>query len=227
MRGRSQRLRRCELSAGIIRSWAEPSPLLTAAGAGVEAAAPRGSRDPAGSGRTGTAGAGLAGATAGAHKGKGGRNPPGSLRPAFLSLPFFLSRRRKWLGRARTWDSSGLSSAGPHPSCSHRQPAVLECGGQGCFLVNPQPGSQPPALPACSIPLRRVDAAVAPAAAATTSAEARAHGCRGVPHCLECLPPGLLVGTGCSFFFLALGVYRKDTDIFISFSTTPCYPPWF
>lgn len=133
----------------------------------------------------------------------------------------------KWLGRARTWDSSGLSSAGPHPSCSHRQPAVLECGGQGCFLVNPQPGSQPPALPACSIPLRRVDAAVAPAAAATTSAEARAHGCRGVPHCLECLPPGLLVGTGCSFFFLALGVYRKDTDIFISFSTTPCYPPWF
>lgn len=89
MRGRLQRLRRCELSAGIIRSWAEPSPLLTAAGAGVAAAAPRGARDPGGSGRTGTAGAGLAGATAGAHKGKGGRSPPGLLSPG-IPIPSLL-----------------------------------------------------------------------------------------------------------------------------------------
>lgn len=78
--------RRCELSAGIIRSWAEPSPLLTVAGAGVAAAAP-GVRG--GSGRPGTTGTGLASATAWAHKGKGSRSPRGLLRPG-VSIPSLL-----------------------------------------------------------------------------------------------------------------------------------------
>lgn len=57
---------------------------------------------------------------------------------------------------------------------------------------------------ACSIPLRGVDAGFTPTAT-TTSAEASADGCWGVPHCLASPPLGLLVGAGCSFFFLALG----------------------
>lgn len=86
---------------------------------------------------------------------------------------------------------------------------------------------------ACSIPLRGVDAGITPATTAT-SAEASADGCWGVPHCLASPPPGLLVGAGCSFFFLALGaaglgwgVRAEIETFFISFSTTPYIHPGF
>lgn len=87
-----ERLRRLELCAGIIRSWAEPSPLLAAAaGTGVAAAAP-GTR---GTQRHGAHGdswcRGRASATAWAHKGKGGRSPcglPGPGVPVLSLLPF-------------------------------------------------------------------------------------------------------------------------------------------
>jgi hypothetical protein len=108
------------ICAGIIRSWAEPSPLLAAA-ARVAAAAAGGTRGiraarsarerpaprssaaapprppPCGPGRTKAAAACVALSI-----------------QAFGSPPsLFLSRRRIWQGRERTWDSGDPSSAVP------------------------------------------------------------------------------------------------------------------
>lgn len=108
----------------------------------------------------------------------------------------------------------------PHPDPSGRgskQAARGRCGHR-CSPVRLWSGSRlPPLFSAGSIPPKGVDAVAAAAA------EAAAHGCRGVPHCLASPPPGLLVGAVCSFFSLALGFYRKSRDIFI-LSSTPLLP---
>lgn len=97
----------------------------------------------------------------------------------------------------------------PHPSCGEWQRAARgRCG----HLRPVFPPS--PLFSAGSIPPRG-----AGAGAAAAVAGAAADGCQGVPHCSASPPPGLLVGAVRPFLSLALGFYRKGSDILNVFTT--------